>query len=286
MHHIFGHRATQYAVTQGFNDLTAFNDGAHDLTVGRATVVFDDHQVLRYVNQAACQVARVGGFQRRVSQALTCAVGGDEVLQHIQTFAEVRSDRGFNDGAIRLGHQATHTRQLANLGGRTASTRVGHHVDGVERLLLDFVAMAVNGFLFAELIHHHLGHRVTRFAPNVDHLVVTLARSHQTRHILLLNVFDFFFCALDDGVLFLRHQHIVDTDRNTRTCCQTETVLQQLVGKNHSLFQAAFAERSVDELGDFLFLQRLVQVAKRQALGQDFRQQSTTHCGLYQRHRA
>ena len=57
MNHIFGHRATQHAVTQGFNDLTAFNDGAHDLTVGRATVVFDDYQVLRHINQAACQVA-------------------------------------------------------------------------------------------------------------------------------------------------------------------------------------------------------------------------------------
>ena len=102
--------------------------------------------------------------------------------------------------------------------------------------------MAVNGFLFAELIHHHLGHRVTRFAPNVDHLVVTLARCHQTRHILLFDVFDFFFCALDDGVLFLRHQHVIDTDRNTCTGRQAETVLQQFVGKHYSLFQATFAE--------------------------------------------
>ena len=36
-----------------------------------------------------------------------CAVGGDKVLQYGQTFAEVRGNRRFDNGTIRLGHQTT-----------------------------------------------------------------------------------------------------------------------------------------------------------------------------------
>ena len=54
--------------------------------------------------------------------------------------------------------------------------------------------------------------------------------------------------------------------------------MQQLVGKHHGLFQSALAERHVDQLGDFLLLQRLVQVGKRKTLGQNFRQERTA-CG-------
>ena len=118
--------------------------------------MFSDHQVLGHVNQTTCQVTGVRCLQRRVGQTFTCTVGGNKVLQHIQTFTEVGRDGGLNDGAVRLGHQTTHTRQLTDLSGRAASARVGHHVDGIERFLLDFVAVAVDGLLFAELIHHHL----------------------------------------------------------------------------------------------------------------------------------
>ena len=80
------------------------------------------------------------------------------------------------------------------------------------------------------------------------------------------------------------HQHVVDGHGETGVRRQTETVLQQLVGKHHGGLQTALAERSVDELGDFLLLQRLVDVAEVQALGQDFRQQGTAHRGVHQAH--
>ena len=169
-------------------------------------------------------------------------MGGNKVLQHVQTFTEVRRDGGLNDGAVRLSHQTTHTRQLTNLSGGTASARVSHHVDGVERFLFDFFAMAVDGLLFAELVHHHLGHSVASLTPDVNHLVVTLARSHQTGHVLLFDVFDFFFRRADDGAFFWRHQHVVDRDGDTSASRQTETVLQQFVGEHDGLFQTALAE--------------------------------------------
>jgi len=109
----------------------------HRDAVGGAAVVLGDDQVLRHVDQTAGQVAGVRGLQRRVRQALAGAVGRDEVLQHVQALAEVRRDRRLDDRAVRLGHQAAHAGQLADLRGGTARAGVGHHVDGVERLLLD-----------------------------------------------------------------------------------------------------------------------------------------------------
>ncbi len=41
----------------------------------------------------------------------------------------------FDDRAVGLGHQAAHAGQLADLRRATAGARVGHHEDGVERLL-------------------------------------------------------------------------------------------------------------------------------------------------------
>ena len=248
-------------------------------------ILLGHHQILRHVDQTTRQVTRVGGLQCRIRETLTSTVGGDEVLQHVETFAEVGRDRRLNDGAVRLGHQAAHTRHLANLSCRAARAGVGHHVDGVERFLLHLVAMAVDHRLTRELRHHGLGDLVASLAPDVHHLVVALARGHQTRGVLLGDFLDLFFSALNDARLLGRHQHVVDADRDAGLGGQTETVLQQLVGKDHGLFETALAERHVDELGNFLLLERLVDVGKRQALGQDFRQQGTPGRGFPQRGR-
>ena len=150
-------------------------------------------------HQTARQVTGVGRFQRRVGQTLTGTVGGDEVLQHVQAFAEVRRDRRFDDGAVRLGHQTAHTGHLANLRCGTAGARVGHHVDGVERFLLDFLAVAVDDLFLGQLGHHDLGDFVAGLAPDVHHLVVALAGGHQTGDILLLDLFDFLLGARNDA---------------------------------------------------------------------------------------
>jgi hypothetical protein len=67
--------------------------------------------------------------------------------RHVQAFTEVRRDGRLDDRAVGLGHQAAHAGQLADLGGRTAGAGVGHHVDGVERLLVHFLAVAVDDLL-------------------------------------------------------------------------------------------------------------------------------------------
>jgi hypothetical protein len=62
--------------------------------VGRAAILFGDDDVLGHVDELAGHVTRVRGLERGVGETLAGAVGGDEVLEHRETFAEVRNESG------------------------------------------------------------------------------------------------------------------------------------------------------------------------------------------------
>ena len=134
------------------------------------SVLVDDH-VLRHVHETARQVAGVGGLERRVGQTLAGAVRRDEVLEHGQAFVEVVDDRRLDDLAdaagdllLRLGHQAAHAGQLADLLAVTARAGVGHHEDRVEAVAVPRQAVE------RDLLDLGRGVR-----PGVDDLVVALA---------------------------------------------------------------------------------------------------------------
>ncbi|CFW85983.1 Uncharacterised protein [Bordetella pertussis] len=269
-----GH-AAEDTVAQRFDDFTALDQGLHRVAMAGAAIVFGDHQILGHVDQAARQVARVRRLQRGIGQALARAVRRDEVLQYVQAFAEVGGNRGLDDRAVRLGHQAAHAGQLANLGGRTTGARVGHHVDRVERFLAHFLAMTVDDRLGGQLLHHRLADLVAGLAPDIDHVVVALLRGHQTRRVLLVDFLDLAAGLGQDAFLGLRDQHVFHGDRDAAARGQAEARLHQLVGKDHRVAQAATAERLVDQARDLFLLQGLVQHREGQALGQDLGQQRT-----------
>ena len=98
-----------------------------------AAILLGDDAVLRHVDQAARQIARVGGLERGVGQALARAVRRVEVLEHGQAFLEVGDDRRLDDLARRLGHQAAHAGQLLDLRRRAARAGVRHHPHRVDR---------------------------------------------------------------------------------------------------------------------------------------------------------
>ena len=85
--------AAEDAVAEALDDLAALDQRRHLDAVERAAVLLGDDRVLRHVDETARQVAGVGRLERRVGQTLAGAVRRDEVLQHGQTFAEVRRDR-------------------------------------------------------------------------------------------------------------------------------------------------------------------------------------------------
>ncbi len=84
--------AADDAVAQRLDDVAGFHDGTYVDAVERAAIVLADDHVLRHVDQAAGQVAGVGGLECRIRQALARAVRRDEVLQHREAFTEVCRD--------------------------------------------------------------------------------------------------------------------------------------------------------------------------------------------------
>jgi hypothetical protein len=99
-------------------------------TLGAAVLLADD-DVLRHVHQTPGEVPGVGGAQRGVGEALTGAVGRDEVLEHGQALAEGGLDRPRDRLALGVRHQATHAGDLPDLHQVTTGTGVDHHPDRV-----------------------------------------------------------------------------------------------------------------------------------------------------------
>ena len=99
---IGGREAADHALLVGAllvaGDLGRLGPGDPAAFLGAAVFLAGDH-VLGHVHQAAGQVARVGGAEGRVGEALAGAVGGDEVLEDRHAFAEVAPHRHVDDAA-------------------------------------------------------------------------------------------------------------------------------------------------------------------------------------------
>ena len=141
-------------------------------------------------HQAAGEVAGVGRLERGIGQTLAGAVRRDEVLQHVQAFAEVGRDRGFDDLARRLGHQAAHTGELADLLFRSARAGVGHDVNRIE--------VAAGAVVLFHRLEHFVGDLLGDLGPDFDDLVVALAVGDGAFLILALD--------LDHFLLGVAHQ--------------------------------------------------------------------------------
>src|SRR3990167_1897546 len=280
LEYVLGNNPTQYALTQLLDHISTFDVRLHQQTVLGAAIDRGHHQILSHVDQATSQVTGVRRLQCGIRKTLTSTVSGDEVLQNRQTFAEVRGDRRFDDRAVRLGHQTTHTGELADLRSRTPRTGVGHHVHGVEGLLLDFIAMTIDDFLFREVGHHRLGHFVVGLGPDVDHLVVLLALGYQAGGVLRFDLLHFLSGGIDDPRLLIGDDEVVHADRHTGDGRIGETGVHQLVGEDHGVFQANRAVALVDQLGDRLLLHRLVDHVVGQASRNHLEQQRAADSGV------
>jgi len=114
LQNILCRHASQHALAQRFDNIPALNERRHRNAVRGAAVDLGDDEILRHIDEAPREVARIGRLQRRVCEALAGAVGGDEVLQDVQTLAEVSRDRRFDDRAVGFGHKTAHARKLAD----------------------------------------------------------------------------------------------------------------------------------------------------------------------------
>src|SRR5690606_6953319 len=271
---------TQHTLAERLDHVAAFDVRRHVQTLFGTAVDLGHHQILGHDDQATRQVTGDRGLQCRIRQTITRTVSGHEVLQYVQAFTEVRGDRRLDDGAIRLGHQATHTGQLANLRSRTPRARVGHHVHRVERILLGFFTVTVDDLLFREVGHHRLGDFVVGLGPEVDHLVVLLALGYQAGRVLALDLLHFLGGRTDDVRLLIRDDEVVHADRHTGDGRVGETGVHQLVSEDDSVLQTHRAVAQVDQLRDRLLLHRLVDHVERHAFRNDLEQQRTADSGV------
>jgi len=276
--------SAEHALAEALDDVATLDQRVHGQAVLGAAVDFRDHEVLRHVDQATREVARVRGLQRGVREALAGAVGRDEVLQHVETFTEVRRDRRLDDRAVGLGHQAAHAGELADLGRAAAGARVGHHEDRVEGLLLDLLALGVGGLLGAELLHHRLRDLVVGARPDVDDLVVALAVGDEAGRVLVLDLLHLAVGAGDDLGLLLRDHDVVDAEGHRGARRVVEARVHQPVGVDDRVLEAERAVARVDRPRDRLLGHVDVDDVERQPLGQDVRQQRTADGGLHEAH--
>ena len=121
-------------VLQFHFDGFAFVDGGLGDAVDGAALDLVDDDVLRHVGELAGEVTGVGGLEGGVGQTLAGTVGGAEIFQHREAFAEVGLDGRFDDFAGRLGHQTAHAAELTHLVHGAAGLAGRHHVDGIEVL--------------------------------------------------------------------------------------------------------------------------------------------------------
>jgi hypothetical protein len=164
-----------------------------DVFLGAAVHLADDH-VLGDVHKTAREVARVGGTQGGVSQTLSSAMGGDEVLQHRQPLHEVGLDGPLDDLTLRVGHQPAHPRQLADLLEGPACARVGHHEDGIEGV---------------EVGDHRLRHLVGGGVPLLHHRLVALLLGYEAHVVLVGDVTHQLVVLVEDVLLLGRNHHVV-----------------------------------------------------------------------------
>src|SRR5215475_1098613 len=202
---VFKGDATDDAFAQAFNDVARFGDRLRPDALDRAAIRLRDDHVLRHVYKTARQVARIGGLERRVGQTLARAVRGDEVLQHVQTFAEIGADRGLDDFARRLGHQAAHSGELPDLLLVSARPGIGHDQDRVQ----------LAGVLLAPLhfAEHLVGDLFGHLRPDGDDLVVSFAVSDHAVLVLLLDLDHFGLGVRHERRFVRRRNHVVNADR-------------------------------------------------------------------------
>ena len=127
VHDGFAGNPARDAGAQVHHFFVAFVDRLDHDAVGRAAVIIGDDDVLRSVHELVREVARIRRLERGIGQTLASTVGGDEILQHGQTFAEVRRDGLLDDFARGLGHQTAHPRELLELLTVTTCAGINRH---------------------------------------------------------------------------------------------------------------------------------------------------------------
>ena len=126
-------------------------------------------------------------------------MGADEVLEDGHALAEVAPHGHVDDPARRVGHQAAHRAQLADVALVAAGTGVGHHPDGV---------------LLAQRLHHLVRDDLGDPLPELDDLLVALVLGDEAALELLVDLGDVLVRLEHLRGLGDRHDDVPEADRH------------------------------------------------------------------------
>ncbi len=275
-----GH-SSEDTVTEVFDDFATFDEGFHLNAVEGAAVVFADDGVLGDVDEAAGQVTGVGGFKGGIGETFTRTVGGDEVLEDGESFAEVGADGGLDDFAGGFGHEAAHTGKLTDLGGGATGTGVGHDVDRVKRA--NFLACAgfgVDDLFGGDPVHHLFGDAFGGLCPDIDDLVIALAFGDETAVVLFPDFLNFGLGLVKDGLFAGGDDHVVHADGDTSAHGFVVADGADVVGHEDGGLVASGAVGHVDELGECFLVEGFVDDLKRKGFGEEFVEEDATDGGV------
>ena len=118
---------------------------------------------------------------------------GNEILQYVQTFTEVRLDRKFDGLTGRIRHKSTHTGQLLDLLIGTTGSGISHHV---------------NVIVTVQTVQKCICQVGIRFLPNLDNGSVTLLIGQEAHIEVLRDLIHNLLCLFQDILLVGRHGHV------------------------------------------------------------------------------
>ena len=249
---VFEGHAPQHPFPQPFDDLPSFYQRGHFDPIDGATIVLADDGVLGHIHQSACQVAGIGGLERRIGQPLARTVGRDKVLQHRQAFAKVSGDRRFDNLPGGLGHQAAHPRQLTDLLGTATRPGVRHHIDGIEPALT-----------LAQAVKHLVSDFVSHGRPGIDHFVVAFSVSDQSLGVLFLNFLESPLGFCQELPFGCGNRHVLDANRYTRPGRIFKPEIFEAISKDDCALVPRFTKGSIDQSAQLLLLHHPVDLSKR-----------------------
>ena len=171
----------------------------------------------------------------------------------VKTFAEVRSDRPFDDFARRLRHQTAHAGELFHLLAIAPRAGIDHQEDRVQ-----FLAALV----VLEGAEHDVGNLVASVGPDVDDLVVALAIGDDAFAILLLDQLDLLVGVRELELFLLRNDHVGDTDRDAGLGRFREAEFLQPIERLDRALLAGHLIAAPDDVAELLLARGLVEEAE------------------------
>ena len=224
-------------------------------TTQRTTIFFINDHIMRYVNQTTSQITSISSLQSCIGQTFTSTVSRDKILQHRQTFLKVRKNRVFNNLTtfcttfLRFCHQTTHAGQLTNLFFRTTGSRIHHHIDRVETIIIS-----------SQLLHQCIGQLAVNMCPSINNLVITFVVGNEPHVIVVHNLFNFVITFFHQRLFFRWDQNVSQVEGQTTFESHIITQILDIIQELSRTGNTTSLDHLTDDITESFFTQYFINI--------------------------